>query len=227
MTDHNERRAAPRFDLSAPVRFFLREKQEGSGTLLNISECGLALVTEVEARSGDEIILYPDGLGRIPGRVTRAFGGGFAVAFVLSSIQRETMKDRVAAAVQGLPYFRMSEHRSSVRIRYNIETHVWFDGCEEPARCTLVDLSRTGCRVKCHDKPEVGVLVVVGALNGVVRRHTQDGFAVEFLKTSCRRHAGQRPDKLEKRGGNIVSLAGAASRHRAEQRPAKRRIINT
>ena len=183
MKSHEERRASPRFELSSDVRFLLRGTGEGAGKLLNMSECGLALVAESDAQEGDEVVVYPDGIGRIPGQVARTFEGGFCVAFTLSETQKPTMKDRLAAAIRGLPYFRLSEQRSSVRIRHNVETHVRLGDRKELAPCVIVDLSRTGCRVKCDQRPAIGSHTVVGALYSRVTRHTKDGFAVEFVSS--------------------------------------------
>lgn len=179
-----DRRTSPRFALKIDCRFLLRGRVEGKGALLDISTSGLALVTEHSAQLGDPIILYPDGVGRLEGRIVRVFESGFGVAFQLTAAQQETMSERIASVIEGVPYLRLSESRSSFRITYNIETFARIECSANSFGCTIIDISQTGCLLKSDTKPEIGSRVIVGALRGVVRRHSAHGFALEFLRKS-------------------------------------------
>lgn len=191
MKTRKERRAAPRFALSRDVRFLIQGKREGRGKLLNISECGLALITEATANPNEIVVAYPEGMGRIEGRIARTFEGGFCIEFSLSDAQRRSMKERIAAAVNGLPYLRIAENRSSIRVKFNVETHARIGDDKSPIPCIIVDMSKSGCRVKCKEKPQVGATVLVGSLKGIVRWRTEDGFSIEFVRSQALSAAGE------------------------------------
>ncbi len=178
-----ERRKAPRFELSNSVRFLLATGEEGSGRLLDISECGVAIVTDASATVQEEIIVYVEGLGRFRGEIARAFQRGFCAKFKLSETEQLSIKQRIATAREGLPYFRLTERRSANRTSYNIETQVKLDDVAAWANCIILDMSKSGCLVKCDHTPQPGSKVIIGTLKGVVRRCHKGGFAVEFLRT--------------------------------------------
>lgn len=179
-----ERRASPRFSLKIDCRFLLRGRIEGKGSLLDISTSGLALVVDCDAQVGDEIIIYPEGVGRLEGKVMRVFENGIGIAFQLTAAQQESIGARIASVIEGVPYLRLSESRSAFRITYNIETSARIEHTPETFNCTIVDISKTGCLLKSDARPDVGSRVIVGALRGVVRRHSPHGFALEFLRKS-------------------------------------------
>lgn len=181
MQDHeDERRQAERFPLSVDLKFLLQGRHEATGMLLDISETGLALLSETPAEEGDDIVVYPIGLGRLAGKVVRAFDGGMGVQFALAKGQREIIRERLAAMLGGVPYMRLSEKRTSFRIRYNIDTHARIDGQDKTIACTIKDMSRSGCLLKADSQPPLGAEVTVGTLRGRIVRHIEDGFAMEF-----------------------------------------------
>ncbi len=178
-----ERRTAPRFSLNIDCRFLLRGTVESKGSLLDISTGGLALITDSLAEEGDEIIVYPEGVGRLSGRIVRVFNGGFGIALCLSDAQKGTIGERIASLIAGVPYLRLSENRSSFRITYNLETSARIEDSEEYFTCTIIDMSRTGCLLQSDVKPEIGERIIVGTLRGLVRRHSDNGFAMEFMRS--------------------------------------------
>ncbi len=182
MASQSERRTAPRLKLGKQARFLYHQDFESDGRVQNISETGAAILSDAPVKIGDIVILYPDGMGRIPGEVARLFEGGFALSFILTKYQRSSMNQRIAMAQKGLPYFHLSDNRSAVRAKYNIKTRAKLESESESFDCTIIDLSSKGCRVRCERRPEIGVSLSVGALLSVVRRHTSDGFAVEFKR---------------------------------------------
>lgn len=186
MNSIKERREAKRHKLSVDLKFLLRGEIEAVGVLLDISAGGLALFTDVEASIGDEIVVYPVGLGRLPGRVARKFKSGLGVELTLSGAQRQSIEERIAAALSGAPYFKLTERRSDLCVKYNLDTVAQVRGDDEPFRCTIVDMSRGGCRLRAEEQPPIGSKISVGALNGIVMRHMEKGFFVEFQKFSER-----------------------------------------
>lgn len=181
-----ERREAKRQKFSVDLKFLLRGEVEGAGALLDISASGLAFFTEIDAAVGDEIIVYPVGLGRLPGRVARKFGGGVAVKLTLSDAQRQSVEERVEAALSGAPYLKLTERRRDLRIKYNLDTVARTEG-GETFHCTIVDMSRGGCQLRADEQPEIGTEITVGTLKGVVIRHVKNGFSVKFKKLGEKR----------------------------------------
>ncbi len=185
MHQHEERRTRKeRFALSVDLKFVLQGHVEAAGMLLDISESGLALISETPATEGDDIVVYPIGLGRLEGKVVRTFKGGMGVQFTLTPEQREIIKERLIAVLGGVPYMHISEKRSSSRVRHNIETYAYIDGEDEAVCCTIKDMSRTGCLLHSHIQPSIGSNVTLGALRGRVVRHVCEGFAMEFQRAS-------------------------------------------
>ena len=112
-TPSENRRQHERFALARQTRFVSRLDLEACGRLLDISEGGMALAAESAAAIGDEIIAYPEGLGRLPGVVVRKFDGGLGVRFTLSDGQRANLAKRIRSAVTRMPYLRLVENRAS------------------------------------------------------------------------------------------------------------------
>lgn len=180
--DDGNRRDARRFPLSVDLKFLLRGHQESTGMLLDISEAGLALLSETSAQEGDDIVVYPIGLGRLAGKVVRVFDGGMGVEFVLSRGQRDIIRERLKNVLGHVPYMRLMEKRSSFRIQYNIETFAYVDNEQKALACVIRDMSRSGCRLQSESKPAIGAGVTLGTLQGRVVRHLADGFAIEFIR---------------------------------------------
>ncbi|MEQ1930590.1 MAG: PilZ domain-containing protein [Parvularculaceae bacterium] len=177
-----ERRHATRYTLSAPVQFLLRGEINGEGLVVDISESGLAMCTDVAAMHADSIILYVQSLGRFEGQVARVFEDGIGVAFFLSPKGRAVIRKRITAALDGIPYFRIVEERLGRRFSYNIESSARLGDSSACVPCTIIDMSKTGCLVRCAVQPEIGERVVIGILRGVAVRHTEIGFAIEFIR---------------------------------------------
>lgn len=186
MIPADERRETKRHKLSIDLKFLLRGDVEAAGVLLDISASGLAFFTDVDAAAGDEIVVYAAGLGRLPGRVARKFKGGIAVRLTLSSAQRKSVEERIEAALSGAPYLKLTERRGDLRIKYNLDTVAQIRG-GKAFRCTIVDMSRGGCRLRAEESPAIGAEISVGALKGVVIRHVENGFSVKFQKFAERR----------------------------------------
>jgi hypothetical protein len=182
-----ERRKAKRHALSVDVKFLIGGKTEAVGKLLDISENGLALVADVAADEGEEIVAYPAGLGRVYGRVARRFGGGIGVSFELSDHQKKVIRERIDAVLSGATYLKLVDRRGALRIRYNLETTARIHG-NGPMPCVIIDMSRSGCRLKCDERPKIGTAIVIGALYGVVARYLEDGIGVKFIdaRSRCR-----------------------------------------
>lgn len=180
MTENKRQFERHKIDLG--VRFITREDLEECGRLINVSEGGLAMFTDASAEVGDEIIVYPEGLGRLTGVVRRKFGDGIAIEFNLSEQQREHLKKRIDSALTGVPYIRLLENRNHKRMTLKLFSEAKVVPGGDLFACQVIDISESGSRIRSNVRPEVGLTVHVGALKGVVRRHTDDGFAIEFVR---------------------------------------------
>jgi hypothetical protein len=176
------KRKFERHQIDLGVRFITREDLEECGNLINVSEGGLAMFTDATAEVGDEIIVYPEGLGRLTGVVKRKFGDGIAIEFSLSEQQREHLKKRIDSALTGVPYIRLLENRAHKRMTLKLFSEAKVIPGGEPFACQVIDISESGSRIRSEERPAIGSKVHVGALKGVVRRHTEDGFALEFVR---------------------------------------------
>ncbi|MGF1544953.1 MAG: PilZ domain-containing protein [Parvularculaceae bacterium] len=175
-----EQRQYVRHCLERFARFISKADFEASGTLIDVSEGGLSLRAETDAEVGDEIIVYPEGLGRLTGTVCRVFDGGLAVKFDLSDNQRAYLAKRIEAAKTGRPFMRLLENRTHKRVRLQLKSEALEENTGARFDCEIVDLSPTGARIKAERRPSVGDAVRIGVLSGLVRRYTSDGFAIEF-----------------------------------------------
>ncbi len=100
-----ERRTAPCVKLGKQARFLYYQDLESDGHVQNISETGAVILSDAPVKIGDIVILYPNGMGRIPSEVVRLFDGGFALSFILTIYQRGSMNQRIAMAQQALALF--------------------------------------------------------------------------------------------------------------------------
>ena len=176
------RRKFERHEIDLSVRFISQKDLEASGRLVDISEGGLAMITEAQAEVGDKIIAYPEGLGRVEGVVRRKIEGGLAVEFKISEGQRTHLGKRIHSALTGVPYIRLLENRGHKRMKLNLVSQAQEGSCGRAFSCKIVDLSESGALVKASEKPSIGADIRIGSIRGLVRRHTPDGFALEFAQ---------------------------------------------
>lgn len=179
-----ERRA-----LTLNVRYITHSDLEATGRLQNISEGGLYMSTEADAEIGDEIVAYPEGLGRLCGVIVRKDENGVAIEFDITQQQRTYLTKRIASALTGAPYLRIFENRGQNRMNLNLEAkaRVLPDG--ELFDCTIIDLSQSGAAICADYRPPLGASVSLGAINGEVCRHTPEGFALSFGSSTAAEHS--------------------------------------
>jgi len=176
----HDQRTYKRTDLNLNVRFITKEDLEANGQLIDISKGGLCMQTSAQAVEGDEIIIYPEGLGRLVGTVVRKFEDGLAVQFEMTDAQREHLDRRISSAVTGVPYLRLFENRQHKRLDLGLESVAIDEAKKEKFDCVIADLSESGARIVAKSKPMLRTKIRIGSLCGFVARHTIDGFAISF-----------------------------------------------
>ena len=100
----------------------------------------------------------------------------------MSEAQREHLRKRIEAAVTGVPYIRLLENRKHKRITLNLESEAHCLDDNQRFKCQIVDISETGSQIRAEKRPIIGTMMRIGTLRGKVRRHTNEGFAIEFCK---------------------------------------------
>ncbi|TFF27908.1 PilZ domain-containing protein [Jiella endophytica] len=177
--ESHERRRFSRVDLDLLGRFMCEDFQEYPCRVENMSPGGIAVATPVQPREGERIIFYVDHIGRLEGNVARAYPGGFAVDLVNSERKREKLAAQLTwFANRGeldLPEDRRHQRLMPKDPRVEI---VLDDGRRYTVK--IIDLSLSGAAVQCTVRPALNSRVALGAMQGRVVRHLEDGFAIEF-----------------------------------------------
>ncbi len=184
-----ERRRFQRVRVNLLGRYMLSDRREYPCQVANMSPGGMALIAPVSGREGERIIAYIDHLGRLEGTISRLYQNGFAMAFAATTRKR----DKLAAQLTWLAnrhILNLPEDRRHGRITpRNPVTHLAMPNGTQ-FTCRIIDLSLSGAAIKTDQRPTIGVLVMLGKVQGRVVRHLEDGFAVEFTRL-------QHPDFLE------------------------------
>ncbi|WP_182084818.1 PilZ domain-containing protein [Aureimonas sp. ME7] len=188
VTDDRRRYKRVRIDLLG--RFMLEDQREFPCRVENMSPGDVAVITPVEPRDGERVILYADQIGRLEGSVVRNFNGGFAM--VLQATERKRQK--LAAQLVWLANrseLALPEDRRHERIqpRNPVIRMVLDDGRAYEVR--IIDLSLSGAAVHCAVRPAIGTGLVLGTMRGRVVRQIEDGVAIEFASLQTRESLDQ------------------------------------
>lgn len=175
-----ERRRHWRVAISLLGRFMRENKQEYPCKVLNMSPGGAAMLTPDEGKIGEHIIAYIDHIGRVEGRVSRTFDGGFAIKLDATPYKREKIASQLTW-LANKKHLDLAEERRHDRFsprRQHIDLHLE-NGQVVP--CRLLDVSISGASVKIDDKPALGTNVLLGKMRARVVRYHERGIGVEFL----------------------------------------------
>lgn len=185
MDGDGNKRNHRRRQIDVGVRFITSADMEASGRLEDISEGGFRMRTTAAAEVGDEIIAYPEGLGRLTGTIIRKDEGGVAVAFALSEAQRAYLAKRIESALTGVPYLKLLEKRTHQRMDLNLDSSVADALTGETFECRIVNLSATGAQIQSDYRPPLGAEIRIGAMRGKVVRVGGDGFGMSFIQSAA------------------------------------------
>lgn len=176
----HDRRRTNRVNIHLLGRFMLEDRREYPCQTLNISPGSLALTTPIVGRVGERVIAYIDHVGRIEGTIVRIYEGGFAMT-IAATLRK---KDKLAAKLTwlanrhelNLPEDRRHDRAMSEIVSVAVTLP---DGREFKAK--VLDLSLSGAALAMDVKPPLASPLNVGKLRATVVRHSDEGFAVEFL----------------------------------------------
>ena len=184
-----ERRRFQRVRVNLLGRYMLADRQEYPCQVANMSPGGMALIAPVSGQEGERVIAYIDHLGRLEGTIARLYQNGFAMTVAATPRKR----DKLAAQLTWIAnrhILNLPEDRRHGRISpRNPVTHLAMPNGINMT-CRIIDLSLSGAAVLTDQRPAIGMLVMLGKVQGRVVRHLEDGFAVEFTRL-------QHPDFLE------------------------------
>jgi PilZ domain len=180
---NQERRRHQRVRIDLLGRMMLESRMEYPCRIINMSPGGAALMADAPAKLGERVIAYVDHLGRLEGKVTREFEGGFAISIGATPRKRE----KFAAQLTWLAnrqILNLPEDRRHGRIvpRNPIARLILPNGVN--ITCHVIDISLSGAAIAVPPSqlPPVGAAVTVGKTAGRVVRHIENGFALEFTR---------------------------------------------
>lgn len=180
---NEERRRHQRVRIDLLGRLMLENRQEYPCRIINMSPGGAAVMAETPGKIGERVIAYVDHLGRLEGKITREFQGGFAMSIGATPRKRE----KLAAQLTWLAnrqILNLPEDRRHGRIvpRNPMARLILPNGTN--VACRVIDISASGAAVALPPSqlPPVGAAVTIGKTSGRVVRHIDDGFAIEFTR---------------------------------------------
>jgi hypothetical protein len=186
---NQERRRHQRVRLLLTGRFMREDRQEFPCQTINMSPGGAALSATMSPRVGEHVVAYIDHIGRVEGRCTRVFNGGFAMTISATLRRRDKLADQLTWFANrnslGLPEDRRHKR---IELRNPRSMLTLPDGTS--VECRVVDVSLSGAAVATKAKIALGSPVTLGRTPARVVRNLDTGFALEFSRL-------QNPDTLE------------------------------
>lgn len=141
----------------------------------------LVVTCDVSGTPGERAFAHFREIGLVRGVVSRVIGARFTLDVdtdqnhrnkIASSILWLERKARFNLADKRLfPRFQPKESRSSLRV-----------GSTSPMACHVINVSPTGAAVMSEFRPELRERVELGQIPGDVVRHTDFGFAMQFVQ---------------------------------------------
>ena len=152
-----ERRRFRRVEVGLPGRLFIpADSREARCTITDLSPGGAAVSCEIVPDAGALVVLYVDGFGRFEGKVVRAGGTGFGIAFVCTPSKRERTAEQLILflnkTLEDDSLLRRHERsgrkgfakftRADGQIVHCEMTDIFVGGDEQPARQTHFDAAK-------------------------------------------------------------------------------------
>ncbi len=174
-----ERRQRQRLNLPIEVKFLVEGSEEAQGQIVDISANGTLIESEAKPDLASKVICHFHRIGCYEGTVNRHTDDGFAVKFGSRPSTQERLIERLMlAATIGVE--EPSDQRRHLRVTVDRETTLEYE-TGRTKKCVITDMSVSGLAVETIERPALQTKVRVGQMEGRVVRHTDNGFAIEFL----------------------------------------------
>ncbi|MEO8758035.1 MAG: PilZ domain-containing protein [Devosia sp.] len=145
----------------------------------SISAAAAAITAPVTGVAGEWVTARFDHIGIVRGQIERLTPDGFVFQINISDEERQKLALKITWLKR--KSVRLQEDKREFRRfqpRDPRSTLTLADGAV--IKCFVIDLSRNGAALSAHQRPAVGVPVVIGKLKSHVVRHLEIGFAVAF-----------------------------------------------
>lgn len=176
-----EKRKERRTGLSLKGKLFIPARGcEDSCTILDFSSDGAGVKCASSAPIGTQVVLYVECFGRFEGTVVQRDRVRLGVEFQSSRVKRERTREQLAEFVEhGIS--GAAKPRRAIRVKEvpSLQYFVGVDG--RKVSCEVVDIALGGASLRTSRRPRLGEILAFGETAGRVVRHTDDGFAVEFI----------------------------------------------
>lgn len=136
--------------------------------------------TPFPAMLDDRAFVFVGSLGLMRGTISRAMGPTSEMDIEMTLNERSKLASRILWAdmqagfkgtdLRRFPRYEPANPDSSIRLP---------DG--SLSDCRIANLSPTGAAIISSLRPPLSTAVILGQIHSEIRRHTDDGFAVEFL----------------------------------------------
>ncbi|MEP1442869.1 MAG: PilZ domain-containing protein [Hyphomicrobiales bacterium] len=176
-----DRRNFQRVKVNTLGRYMLENKQEFPCQIRDMSPGNLALTGPVAGQIGEVVIAYIDHVGRVNGKITRLFDGGFAMTVEGTKHKREKLSSQLTWLANRHQLNLPEDRRHGREAPSNPFTTVTLTNGQE-LNARILDMSLSGAALDFGMKVEIGTLLMVGKIRSRVVRVFEEGVAVEFAK---------------------------------------------
>lgn len=145
----------------------------------SVSAASVIVAAPVTGQLGEAVTVLLEQIGFLKGIVARHVDNGFEMDIAA----RDEDRKKLAAKIAWLKEHRLRKsadrRQDPRRFPRNPRAHFYLtDGSEHV--CFVIDISRSGAGVSAKHRPPVGTLIEIGAVAGMVVRHMDVGFGVQF-----------------------------------------------
>src|SRR5579871_4078493 len=150
------------------------------GVVTDLSTQGATIATTEGSSMGVEIALYIDGFDRFSAFLVSASQEQVRVKFHCSALKQARTAEKIRRYLQGNSEPASTLQNAPGWTIHSVRKFKRSNG--QIARFEVIDISLTGASLRTSSRPLLGEVVSIGAVQGRVVRHFDDGIAVEFFR---------------------------------------------
>jgi len=179
--NRSEKRRQNRTDVGLKGRLFIPQGGYDDECIVeNFCTDGAGLKYNGSAPVGTRVVLYVECFGRFEGVVVRRDRVRLGLQFHSNKAKRQRTNEQLADFVaHGMT--AVAPTRRGVRVKEMPPLQHFIDSDGRSFDCEVVDIALDGALFKTIERPEVGAVLAFGETAGRIVRHTDDGFAVQFI----------------------------------------------